>query len=87
MLEQANEYRAAMIEAAAEQDEECMMKYLEGEELTVEEIKTCIRKGTWPTPWSPFAAALLTATRAFRNCWMPLSTTCLLPPTFPPSGA
>ncbi|GAA6513715.1 elongation factor G [Merdimmobilis hominis] len=46
MLEQANEYRAAMIEAAAEQDEECMMKYLEGEELTVEEIKACIRKGT-----------------------------------------
>ena len=46
MLEQANEYRAAMIEAAAEQDEECMMKYLEGEELTIEEIKACIRKGT-----------------------------------------
>ncbi|MEG1027887.1 MAG: elongation factor G, partial [Oscillospiraceae bacterium] len=46
MLEKAKEYRAAMIEVAAEQDEAIMEKYLEGEELTIEEIKTCIRKGT-----------------------------------------
>ena len=36
MLDQAEEYRAAMIEAAAEGDDELMMKYLEGEELTEE---------------------------------------------------
>jgi elongation factor G len=46
MRELAEEYRAKLIEVAAEQDEEIMMKYLEGEELTVEEIKKCIRKGT-----------------------------------------
>ena len=43
---QAEEYRAKMIEAAAEQDDELMMKYLEGEELTEEEIKKGIRIGT-----------------------------------------
>ena len=35
-----------MVEAAAEQDEELMMKYLEGEELSQEEIKKGIRIGT-----------------------------------------
>ena len=43
---QAEEYRAAMIEAACDQDEELMMKYLEGEELTEEEIKRGLRAGT-----------------------------------------
>ncbi|MEG1686815.1 MAG: elongation factor G, partial [Angelakisella sp.] len=46
LLEQAEEYRAALVEAAAEQDEVMMEKYLEGETLTVEEIKHCIRKAT-----------------------------------------
>jgi elongation factor G len=35
-----------MIETAAEQDDELMMKYLDGEELTIEEIKSGLRKGT-----------------------------------------
>jgi len=46
MKDKADEYRAALIESVAEQDEELMMKYLEGEELTVEEIKATIRKAT-----------------------------------------
>ncbi len=46
MLEQAEEYRATLLDAAAEQDEEVMMKYLDGEELTIDELKMCIRKGT-----------------------------------------
>ena len=46
MLENAKAHREAMIEAAADQDEELMMKYLEGEELTEEEIKKGLRKGT-----------------------------------------
>jgi len=43
---QAEEFRAKLVEAAAEQDDELMIKYLEGEELTEEEIIKGIRKGT-----------------------------------------
>lgn len=46
MKDKADEYHAALLEAVAEQDEELMMKYLEGEELTIDEIKSAIRKGT-----------------------------------------
>ena len=42
----AEEYRSNMVEAAAEQDDELMMRYLDGEELTAEEIKAGLRKGT-----------------------------------------
>ena len=43
---QAEEYREKMIEAAAEQDDELMMKYLEDGTLSEEEIKKGLRKGT-----------------------------------------
>ena len=46
MLDKAEEYRHELLEHVAEQDEELLMKYLDGEELTVEEIKSCIRKST-----------------------------------------
>ena len=46
MMELAEKYRAELVEHVAEQDDELMMKYFDGEELTVEEIKTCIRKAT-----------------------------------------
>ena len=45
MVDMAEEYREKMIEAAVNYDDELMMKYLEGEELTNEEIKGAIRKG------------------------------------------
>ncbi|MDY3792329.1 MAG: elongation factor G, partial [Oscillospiraceae bacterium] len=45
MMEMAQKYHDEMVEAAAEMDDEIMEKYLEGEELTVEEIKKCLRKG------------------------------------------
>lgn len=45
MKDLAEEYRAAMIEAIAELDEELMMKYLDGEEITEEELKAALRKG------------------------------------------
>jgi len=46
MMDLALEYREKLIEAASDNDEELMMKYLEGEEITVEELKAAIRKGT-----------------------------------------
>ena len=46
MMELAEQYRGEMLEAIASEDEELMMKYLEGEELTVDEIKGAIRKAT-----------------------------------------
>ncbi len=46
MVEKAQEYHESMLEHVAEQDEELMEKYLGGEELTIEEIKSCIRKST-----------------------------------------
>ena len=46
LADQAEEYRMAMIEAIAETDEELMEKYLEGEELTQEELMVALRKAT-----------------------------------------
>ena len=45
MMDQAQEYHDALLEAVAELDEDLMMKYLEGEELTIPEIKAALRKG------------------------------------------
>jgi elongation factor G len=44
--QQVQEYREAMLENIAEFDEEIMVKYLDGEELSPEEIRKCIRIGT-----------------------------------------
>ena len=46
MMDQAQEYHDALIEAVASYDDDLMEKYFNGEELTVEEIKATIRKGT-----------------------------------------
>ena len=46
MLEKAKEYRANMVEAIAETDEELMMAYLEGEEIEMEDLKKALRKAT-----------------------------------------
>jgi len=42
----AEEYHNALLEAVAEQDDSLMERYLDGEELPVEDIKRCIRKAT-----------------------------------------
>ena len=46
LVEKANEYRAKMVETAAEQDDDIMMKYLDGEELTETEIRKGLRTAT-----------------------------------------
>ena len=59
---QAEEYREKLLEAVAELDEELMEKYLGGEELTVEEIKAAIRKGTTNVEFYPVICG-----SAFKN--------------------
>lgn len=46
MKQKAEEYRNALLEVIAEQDEALMIKYLEGEEISIPEIKQAIRTGT-----------------------------------------
>ena len=53
MRELAQEWREKMVEAVAETDEELMMKYLEGEELTIDELKAAIRKATIACEMNP----------------------------------
>ncbi len=62
MKDEAEEYRAALIEACADIDEEIMMKYLEGEEITEAEIKAAIRKGTIDNTMVPVCCGT-----AYRN--------------------
>ena len=45
-LEDAEMYRDQLIEAVSNLDEELMMKYLEGEEISIEELKAAIRRAT-----------------------------------------
>ena len=53
MKELAQEWREKMVEAVAETDEDLMMKYLEGEEPTIEELKVAIRKATIACEMNP----------------------------------
>ena len=46
MKDKIEEWREKLVETAVEQDDAVMEKYLEGEELSIEELKACIRKGT-----------------------------------------
>ncbi|SFM24187.1 elongation factor G [Salibacterium qingdaonense] len=60
--EQAEKYRESLIESVAEFDEDMMMKYLEGEEISTDEIKTAIRKGTLNVEFYPVLCG-----SAFKN--------------------
>ncbi|WP_066249390.1 elongation factor G [Neobacillus drentensis] len=59
---QAEEYREKLIEAVAELDEELTEKYLGGEEITKEELKAAIRKGTCNVEFYPVICG-----SAFKN--------------------
>ena len=61
-LEQAEEYREKLVEAVAETDEELTMKYLEGEEITNEELKAAIRNATINVEFFPVLCG-----SAFKN--------------------
>jgi len=62
MKEQVSLYREQLIESVCEVDDELMMKYLEGEQLSVEEIKSGLRKGTISNKIIP-----VTCGTAFKN--------------------
>lgn len=53
LLEKAQEYRDMMVESVSETDEELMMKYLEGEEITIPELQAAIRKATIACEMNP----------------------------------
>jgi len=57
LKEKAEEYRTLLIETVADYDEELMMKYLEGEEITVEELKRAIRTATLSVEFFPVLCA------------------------------
>ena len=62
MKELAEKYHTEMVEHVAEQDDVLFEKYLEGEELTKEEIKACIRKATLANQMVP-----VTCGTSYRN--------------------
>ena len=62
MLEEAKKYRQEMIEAVVETDDALLEKYFAGEELTVEEIKSAIRKATIALKITP-----VTCGSSFKN--------------------
>ena len=53
LVDLVEEKRADLIETVVEFDEDLMTKYLDGEELSIEEIKSCIRKGTLAAEFFP----------------------------------
>ena len=70
LVDLAKEYREKMIEAVAEYDEQVLERYLNGESLTIDEIKRAIRAGTvarparrWSSSRSSVAGTSLSATR------------------------
>ncbi|HNI70781.1 MAG TPA: elongation factor G, partial [Marmoricola sp.] len=62
LKEQAEEYREKLLETLSEADDEIMEKYLEGEELTVEEIEAAIRRATLADKLNPVLCGT-----AFKN--------------------
>ncbi|MDH4232742.1 MAG: elongation factor G [Nitrospirota bacterium] len=62
LLDQAKEYREKMIEALADVDETIMEKFLGGEEVSADEIKSAIRKGTVEMKLTPVLCG-----SAFKN--------------------
>ncbi|WP_207942222.1 elongation factor G [Enterococcus sp. DIV2402] len=61
-VEQAEEWREKLIEAVADTDEDLMMKFLDGEEITEEELKAGIRKATLTVDFFPVMCG-----SAFKN--------------------
>ena len=62
MVDKANEYHASLVEAISEHDDDLMMKFLEGEEPSIEELKKVLRKATCENKIVPMCCGT-----AFKN--------------------
>ena len=67
MVDEVEKYRALMIETAVDMDDDLVTAYLEGEEISLEDIKRCIRKGTRELAFFPTYCG-----SAFKNKGMQL---------------
>jgi elongation factor G len=70
MADLCQKWREHLVESAAEANDEVMNKYLEGEELTEEEIKAAFVRALWPMRSFRYWLAQPSRTRACRRCWM-----------------
>jgi len=76
LLDDATQYRELLLETLAEVDDPVMEKYLEGEEISIEEIKAGIRRATIASKANPWSAAPRSRTRASSPCSTRSWTTC-----------
>jgi len=76
LVAEAQKQREAMVEAVAESDDELTHKFLEGDELTVDEIRHGIRLGTLQYKFVPVLPARPSRTRASSRCSTRSSTSC-----------
>ena len=66
MVEKAKEYRNKLIEAVADSDEELMMAYLDGAEISAEQLKAAIRKATLAVEFFPVLCSDALANKGIR---------------------
>jgi elongation factor G len=66
MLESVKAHRETMVEAIAETDKELTMKFLEGEEISIPELKAALRKATIDCKVTPVMCGSAYKTRAYR---------------------
>ena len=76
LLPEALKHRTTLIEAVAEMDDELTQKYLDGEELTVEEIKRGLRAGTLSTRIIPVLTGSALKNKGIQPMWMRSSPIC-----------
>ena len=62
MVDLVAKYREQLVETAVEQDDDLMMAYMEGEEVSIQDLKRCIRKGTIALDFFPTVCG-----SAFKN--------------------
>ena len=75
------------MEAIAETDDHLMLKYLEGEEISNEELRVALRAATISSKLVPVLCGTACATRACSRCWMRSSIICRRRSTFRPWSA